>query len=67
MPLLRSINEYGIHLPMDVEIHKGPSNAPVTGRMTVLDPDDNEKGSILAIDSSVTITNELDPIFEEEE
>lgn len=66
MPLLRSINEYGIHLPMDLEIYKGAADAPVTGHMSVLDPDDNEKGRISAMDSSVTITDELDPIFQPE-
>lgn len=67
MPLLRSINEYGIHLPMDVAIDKGAVNTPVTGHMKVLDPSDNEKGRILAISDSVTITDELDPVFQEEE
>lgn len=60
MPLLRSINEYGIHLPMDVVITKGQ------GTMTILNPSDEEKAIIFAQSDLVTITPELAPEFEPE-
>lgn len=58
MPLLRSINEYGIHLPLEVVISKG------NGKMSVLDPSDEVKGEILARDEKVTITTTLAPEFQ---
>lgn len=60
MPLLRSINEYGIHVPFDIVITKGEAE------LVILDPSNNVKGLMEASNASVTITPTLAPEFQPE-
>ena len=59
MTLKKSINEQGVHIPLELIVAKG------NGVFTIIDPDGNEvKGVISSQDGKVTITTTLAAEFQ---